>query len=560
MARQVRPEIPNATNTPQYKVSQPDWSEFEKLGDAQIKAANENYKLYAQALLNSESAKAYEQFKNDPINLSNALAKLPEMISDLPDEVQTEINKKFYLNSVSLVERAQHNQDKLMAEELKRNALQVATDTGKSIANDYFNVLSYYTAPEDQRRIVDLETYATNRVGLAEMADMKDADGNYMFTEAQQKMMRMPSSAILDGFKQFIYRADLKQLQKWDSDVFQNRDKFIKDTAIDSDIYDSMEKALIQRIKQLKDTDTRKIKTQAMIETAELLKDATNKTKIEELSKNANAPKKLVDRAVKLNEEIIKSKWYDPNRSSDPTGVFEMLATMGEIANDPDTSPDGLEKKIEKGLNVIDYTVKNLKQTNMSDGDLKETMNYLVDGIVDQSFINNVQMLDVSPWIQGVVDSIRTDMELNPAQYGEVGKQRFESELEAYHEKGKLAPVEESAKEWAEKSTWTQLGGGQGKANMLQAHKNAYENAKYQVMEVMQYLRATGDVQGAKNMLNQAKYNYVKTYNSNWIASSDFDRMQSELDSGKTPTYFYNGILWKYNGYQNDGAIFEVKL
>lgn len=554
MARQIAPGTPDRIDAPQVKVGKIDTTLLDKIADDKIRAANNNFKLYAEALVTSESQKIYDQFKSDPVNLANALGKLPDMLSDLPEDIQAEMGKKIALNNISLVGKAQDNYDRKIREQTKVNAIKVAENKGQSISNDFFNLLVYHTTPEELRRPVDVEIYATNRVNLAEMADMKDDKGNPLFTEKQQAKMKMPSDAILEGFRQFIYRPDLKQLQQWYEDIFQNRDKFIADMGIDSNIYDTMGKEIMQRIRQLKNSDGIKIKTQAMFETAALIKEGLDKTKIEELRKNSNAPKSLVDKAVKLNEEIIKSSWYDVNRSSDPTSALEIMGIVGEIVNDTDTSPDGLERKIEKAITALDTAVQKAPKANLSDSELLTLRDWLSDSITDAGLARNIQMLDVSPWVNSVVEAHKAEREKNVAAYGEKAVEKFESELEAYHAKGKLAPIEKKAQESVLSTTQ------HGWIQRERSHKLAYNNAKMGLYDVMDYLRNTGDVDGAKNMLSQVKYNYIKTYNSDWIPGSDFDRLQREFDSGKIPTYFHNGIVWKYNGYQNDGAIFEIKL
>ena len=554
MARQVAPGTPTEIKAQQFDVKMPDWSEFEKMGDDKIKAANANFKLYAEALITTESQKLYEQYKDDPINLSNALGKLPEMLKDLPEEIQSQMTKKLYLNGVSLVSKAQTNKEAREAQEAKLNAIKVAENTGKTISADYFNLLTYMTAPDEEKREVDVETYAINRASLADMAELKDAKGEYVFSEKQRGMMKMPTDAMLDGFKQFIYRPDLKQLQQWDEEVFQNRDKFIKDTGIDNDTYDSMKKALVARIKQLKENDVRKVKSQAMFETADLIKNGNDKARVAELRKNSNAPKRLIDKAVKLNEEIINSNWYNPARESDPTSALQVMQIVGEIANDTDTSPDGLERKVEKAMDALDLTIKSAPKANYSDSDLRQMRDWLSDAVTNDGLAKNIQMLDITPWVQSVVDAKKADMEKNFAMYEPKALEKLEADLEAYHSKGQLSPLERKAEQSVLETT------KHGWIQRERAHRLAYNNAKMGLYEVMDYLRATGDVDGAKNMLSRVKYNYIKTYNSDWIAGSEFDRLQTEFDNGKKPVYLHNGILWEYQGFQNDGAIFKIKL
>jgi hypothetical protein len=234
--------------------------------------------------------------------------------------------------------------------------------------------------------------------------------------------------------------------------------------------------------------------------------------------------------------------------------MYEALVGMGEIVNDPDTSATGMERKLEKGINILDATVENAKEMNLSDDELKKIGGWISDSIVDANFAKNMQMLDVTPWVNGIVEARRADMMNNPADYGANALERFNEQQAAYAAAGELSPLQKEAQESALKTV------RHGHMNRVTAHNLAYDNAKRDLIEIMDYLRGTGNVNAAKNMLEKAKYNYVKTYNSDWIPNSDFDKLQEEYSQGKKPTYFHNGILWEYQGYQGDGAVFKTKL
>ena len=244
MARQIAPGTPTEIKAQQFDVKTPDWSMFEKMGDEKIKAANANFKLYAEALITTESQKIFNQFKDDPINLSNALGKLPEMLKGLPQDIQNEMTKKLYLNGISLVSKAQANQEAREAYEAKMNAMKVAENTGNTISKDYFNLLTYMTAPDEEKREADVEIYAINRANLADMSELKDAKGEYVFTEKQRGMMKMPSGAILDGFNSYVAQKSLSELEQWENNKFNNKKEFVNDTGIDDDTYTAMQKSI----------------------------------------------------------------------------------------------------------------------------------------------------------------------------------------------------------------------------------------------------------------------------------------------------------------------------
>lgn len=550
------PGTPGDVNVLNIKEPGVDTSKFEKASAKAYKDSITNWDFSVKNEWKKQSADAVKEFGENPAQLQQALEKIrTEMLpSDTPKAIRNQFMDDTYYDAASILSKAIEANKKKQRKQTKANAGLYADGLENDIATSFFNVLVYNTAEPDQKRPMDVETYVKQRSDLAKLADLADDDGNFYFTETQRKNMKNPSEAMLAGFREFIYRPDLKQLQKWDEEIFQNRNEFMKNTGVDAKTYDSMEKALKQRLKDLKNEDGRKIKTQAMFEAAALIKDGNDAAKVDELRKDPNIPKKLVDKAVKLNEEIINSHWYDVNRQSDPTSALEVMGIMGEIANDSDTSPDGMERKVEKALDALDTTIKNAPKANLSDSELIWLRDWLSNTITDAGFAKNIQMLDASPWVNSVVDAKKADMENNFAMYEPQALENLEAELETYHSKGKLTPLEQKA----EKSVLDTV--KHGWIQRERSHRLAYNNAKMGLYDTIEYLRTTGDVDGAKNMLARVKYDYVKTYNSDWIPGTDFDRLQKEFDEGKKPVYLHNGIVWEYNGYQNNGAIFTVKL
>lgn len=555
MARTVAPGQPTPIMPVEVDIPKMDFSVFGKIGDEKIKSAMQNFRLYATTTANAEAQVAYEKYKNNPVALANALSKLPEMFQDLPESIQTEMKAKMDTNAISLVTKAKANQEKLIAKQNKAMAHANATLNMNMLADDFFNVLGDMTASEGEKKPILWDIYAQHRGELQSLAGMTDENGSPLFSESTREKMLMPKEAAVAGFKRFIYRPNLNQLTEWDQNVFQKRDEFIKQTGIDDATYDAMESAMLARIRQLKSNDRKIKKTQADLETAELLKTG-DEMKAKILEENPDAPKKLVKRAVELNKKFIEDHWYDPDREADPGALFEVLSVVGTLAQSPDTSPDGLEKKIELGLEAGERLAKNRDKLNMSDEDAEKYLDWIYGSIADKGFIDNINMLDAKPWVDGVVAARKADMETNPAMYEPRAIEKMEETTEAYHAKGKLSPTEKKAKEYAESTTWK----SRGTDDRDVAHKLAYDKARYGLLEIMQYLRNTGNADAAKNMLNQLKYDYVKTYNSNWIPNSDFDKLQAEYEKGKKPIFFSNGINWEYQGYQNDGAIFKVKL
>lgn len=256
MARTVKPGKPEEIKAQQFKVTTPDFSAFEEAGDAEIKAANQNFKLYADLLAKRTSNKAFEQFKDDPIQLSNALGKLPDMFSDLPEEVQQEIQKKLYLNNLSLVQKARNNQIKNQDKQNKAMADENVAANKEDIALAYANVLQNQAAsPEDKQPVVN-DIFLQQASELKDLADLKSSTGTDAYTAPERDNIANISAVQLDSAKQFFENMlhddndDLERSRAYLKDITENPVSFKNQTYMPDNIYNAYRSYVEQRIDQ----------------------------------------------------------------------------------------------------------------------------------------------------------------------------------------------------------------------------------------------------------------------------------------------------------------------
>ena len=383
MARQVAPGTPGDIQALNIQQQPVDLSIFETMGDDKIKAATAGFKLYAEATAKAESQKLYDQFEDDPIGLSNALEKLPGMFKDLPESMQEEINGKLYLDSVSLVSKAQANMEKKQAQQTKATAYADAQLTQTQLSDDFFNVLRHITAPEDEKRPIDVDIYKMHRQNLIGLTHMTDEDGKPLFSESERTKMAMPKDSVVAGFKQFIYRMEEKQLEDWDKNHFQNREKFIAETGIDQDTYDTMETTLIKRIKALKDDSNRKIHGQAYYDAAALITEPTE-IAIEKAKSYDFANRKAIDSIVKAAKQTVLDEYYNPTRTTTPGAFMEAYAAFGETLRNNDWSYEGREKALEQAAGALTTLAGLAKEYNLQPDKVETLKQTIVKAITDQ--------------------------------------------------------------------------------------------------------------------------------------------------------------------------------
>lgn len=507
MARQVAPGTPGEINALNIKQPTVDLSIFDEFGDEKIKAATAGFKLYAETTAKAESQKLYEQFKNDPIGLSNALEKLPTMFKDLPESMQDEINSKLYLDSVSLVSKARANQEKLQLAEYKRNAYADAQLSINQLADDTFNVLRFMTAPAEEKRSIDYDIYKAHRQNLNQLSQLTDEEGKPLFSETQRSKMMMPKEAFINGFKQFVYRMEEDQLKDWDKNVFQNRDQFKQMLGIDDDAYDTAVTVVTKQLKALKDNADREIHGQAWHDAAALISGPTE-IAIEKAKSYDFANKKAIDAIVKASKQTVLDEYYNPNRTTTPGAFLNAFNEFAEIIQNNDWSYDGRMETLEKAGDALTNLASIAKEYNLPPEKVEALKNTIVKTITDKMAQQAV---------------------LNSPIFGPI---EFTNE---YMFSGKDLPrtASQKAEEIAAQNFETNLFNAMGL--LLNGRTEDFEAAMTQA-----------DVQYKKD-----KVGFIVKSDAEWA------RLEKALAEKQPAIIQYLGRPLKFNGFDNKGALFE---
>lgn len=512
MARTIAPGRPVPVNPVNVNIPDIDLEIFDKLGDAKIKTAMQNFDLYATSTVNLESQKLYQQYKDNPIALANALSKLPEAFTDLPESVQRDMKGKLDTTAISLVTKAQANQEKAIIKQNKALAHTGSNLLMTQLAEDYFNVLTYITAPDEEKRPIDLQIYNTHRAQLAGMTALTDENGNPLFSETQRAKMLMPKEAAVAGFKNFIARPEIKQLEEWDANIFQNRDKFMQDTGIDADTYDSMDQAIKARIKAMKDTNARVLHGQAYFDAINLITEPTQ-LNIEKAKANGIIPARTIDKIAQASKDSVIAKYYDPTKKTIPGAFLNALADMSQTISNDDWSIEGREKAIGEAAQSLLYLSELAKQTNMSP-ELVDKMKAAI-----RATLVNKQAAET---LQFAMPQIKNNM--GYIDYANIGS-TLESDMTAEKTK-KLA-------------------------------KQNFENNILTAMD--SFLR--GDFETFNTQVAQAD----RQYKMNLIGfmpytQTQWAQWQQDVENGKEVMLEYKGNQYKFNGFDSEKPLTLINL
>lgn len=369
MARTIQPGTPTEINAKQYDVKQPDFSAFEKLGDAKIRAANANFKLYAQNLLATEQQKLFEQYNSDPVNLANALSKLPGMISDLPEEIQTQMNSKLYISSVGLIQKAQNNQLILQDQETKVNADKNIKDIMTNIIETYGNVMQSAKSPAEDKNYMAADQFLSQIDDLQELTSLKDHNGKDIYSETQKKQILNISDAQMEAGKRFIDSMilnddnELSQTKEYYQQFVLAPERFMKDNYMDRGTYDKFREYAEKRIKQA-GVEIKGMKFKQSLAQATALQQDDLPGTLEELKKDGIIDKKIIDQIEKTN---VKFNEIDPSKAETPAAMIDMLRMVNSWSRLPDTATEGDKMQIlAQGAAALDSIADYAKEYGLS--------------------------------------------------------------------------------------------------------------------------------------------------------------------------------------------------
>ena len=531
MARTIAPGTPDPIQSPDVKIPEIDLSMFDKVGDQKIKSATQNFQLYATTTANAEAQKAYQQFKDNPIALANALSKLPGMFKDLPESIQAELKQKLDTNAISLVTKAQANQEKNINKQNKAMASANAVLNMNQLADDYFNVLRYITSPDEEKRPIDLAIYRQHRADLEQLVNMTDEDGKPLFTETQRKNMLMPKEATLTGFKQFINRAEVDELKDWYKNIFANQQKFMDDTNIDADVYESMNTAIKARINNLQNDKELGIHGQAYFDQINLISNPTQMN-IEKAKSYDFVNGKDIDKAVESAKKITEAKWYNPTLPTNPAAFIIGINQFGEALQNNDWSPQGRELAVRQAYGALTQLEALAEVTNMDQNLVKSITDSVWKALTDkqaqQALIDTGfgRMFDPDT---ATVRDIQQDIQ---EQYGKGGSDiGFARKMVAFVAKPKADA--EGAKELANRNY---------SANLRRAVQYIINNDYENYAEAVRYADKQWKMDAASFIVQDG---------------FEWERLERELAEGKKPVYNYTGRMLEFKGFDNKGAVFQ---
>lgn len=396
MARTVSPgnaPTPSALNIKQPKI---DVSPMVNVATAKIEAANSNFALYAQGLIESESAKAFKTFSSNPIQLSNALSKIPGMLSDLPEEIQNRFISKFYLDAVNLVQKAETNRITRIDQEALASA-QAQIGTLKDLsAQSYQAVLAEHVKNAEEKSPIVIDSYRSQLASLNDLANLRNSSGKYAFSDTQRRAILNNEDLQLSGFKQYFDNLvtndnpDLEESKNYYTKFMLAPERYMQENFMARETYEAARKYAEQRLKSA-GADIKNARFNQSVMDAMALSVENLPGKMQALKEsgliNSNLIKSLEDTTVKFDS-------LDYAKPITPLGIFNTLDIVGSQTTITNRNESDQLRIIEDVIKSQDALAEYADKYGFSEKDTKRMRTAITLKAADANFAGFMNSLN----------------------------------------------------------------------------------------------------------------------------------------------------------------------
>ena len=504
MARTI---APSGVPTPQANEIKPvhmDFSLFGAIGDNSIKIARENYELSATLAWKQQAANAYNQFRDDPIKLNEALSKIqPNVIpSDMPEDLQDQMKGKMLLDSISMVTKANDNYERALDKQNKQLAMATYEFDSEDAKRKYFDYLIYQNSPKEEQDPTIPTTVYNSLGSLAQNALITDRNGNFVFSESVRDEMMHATKIKTAAFKEYISSLSKDALKKFDKDIFQNQEKFMKDNGLDISTYESWSDTLGKRWKAIDINEDRTIQAQSTFNAAHLISEPT-----EEIAKKIKDSKvfdkDVVNNVLKESKKSIEEFSYNPRKPTDPTSYIQAMGILTDVLQNQDFSAEGREVALKAGAKAMIELRQLQKDKNIDPDTYEKIKGTLINALTNKKFIDAIQEINPRKFLEGIPVIDRID-----------NNRIYRQKLQEINDKV-IASMEDFAN------------GMSASRNIDLAMQNTAE------------LRAQIDL---------------------GISPEEFRKLQNKLANKESAIYNYKGSNYKFLGIQSGKPMFELSI
>jgi len=540
---------------------------FAKFGaDALDQVAKNNFALGHANLVNSIITTAYEANPTDLKRFNEMVQSgIEKSTKNLPGEMSRKIRLDAEKKALALNKQIQNNMVKAANAELQKKT-QVAVDDitgngpmGMSALNDA--MMEAFINRDEEGAAATRQLWDLQHKRLSNLAELKNASGSYVIgTATERNLYKQGLFGKVDSFRHAIEQLPKDGLKKFDEEVFQNKDGFVKAYGIDDKTYDDLEKLMKARRKAFDAQDKREIKSQDYFKLSQL--SAIGDDELADIEKRDSVTPEtieLIKKAKRQAEKAGASKNAAYNFGDQNEGFLAAIMEMQDVVTSKDDGSPEYADRLLQAAAKADTALTKMYNAGLSEDATQLLRRGLTESVSSQDFAAVLDTSD-SSFISELTRGAKNDFDSRVAEQ--------EAKIRAKYPDAATNPIVERQMVQELRNlpsrTSDKINVGMG-LNMR--YPEISENTKKgmrayasQVYNAAMIQAAQGDYAGAMQTRADGNRELIFMKYGQWIPRHRFDELESDLKAGRKAYITIGNSQYEYLGVSQNDVILKGRF
>lgn len=533
---------------------------FAKFGAAALdQVAKNNFALGHANLVNSIITTAYEANPTDLKRFNEMVQSgIEKSTKNLPGEMSRKIRLDAEKKALALNKQIQNNMVKAANAELQKKTQTAVDDItgdgpmGMRALNDA--MMDSFINRDEEGAAATRQLWNLQHQRLSNLAELKNASGSYVIgTATERNLYKQGLFGKVDSFRHAIEQLPKDGLKKFDEEVFQNKDGFVKAYGIDDKTYDDLEKLMKARRKAFDAQDKREIKSQDYFKLSQL--SAIGDDELADIEKRDSVTPEtieLIKKAKRQAEKAGASKDAAYNFGDQNEGFLAAIMEMQDVVTSKDDGSPEYADRLLQAAAKADSALTKMYNAGLSEDATQLLRRGLTESVSSQDFAAILDTSD-SSFISELTRGAKNDFDSRVAEQ--------EAKIRAKYPDAATNPIVERQMVQELRALPTRTG---DKINIGMGLNMRYpeisENTKKgmrayasQVYNAAMIQAAQGDYAGAMQTRADGNRELIFMKYGQWIPRHRFDELESELKAGRKAYITIGNSQYEYLGVsQND--------
>lgn len=540
---------------------------FAKFGAAALdEVAKNNFALGHANLVNSIITTAYEANPTDLKRFNEMVQSgIEKSTKNLPGEMSRKIRLDAEKKALALNKQIQNNMVKAANAELQKKT-QVAVDDitgngpmGMSALNDA--MMEAFINRDEEGAAATRQLWDLQHKRLSNLADLKNASGSYVIgTATERNMYKQGLFGKVDSFRHAIEQLPKDGLKKFDEEVFQNKDGFVKAYGIDDKTYDDLEKLMTKRRKAFDAQDKREIKSQDYFKLSQL--SAIGEDELADIEKRDSVTPETIDlirKAKRQAEKAGASKDAAYNFGDQNEGFLAAIMEMQDVVTSKDDGSPEYADRLLQAAAKADTALTKMYNAGLSEDATQLLRRGLTESVSSQDFAAVLDTSD-SSFISELTRGAKNDFDSRVAEQ--------EAKIRAKYPDAATNPIVERQMVQELRNlpsrTSDKINVGMG-LNMR--YPEISENTKKgmrayasQVYNAAMIQAAQGDYAGAMQTRADGNRELIFMKYGQWIPRHRFEELEKDLKAGRKAYITIGNSQYEYLGVSQNDVILKGRF